>query len=259
MINKNSFIEKKWFAVVALLFGIFGLLIMAHHIFSYEAILRPFMDYLIENMIITNDKSGFAFLRMFTNLSNIFVDIWLIVYALGVFGSEKCHKIAQSVRLRGAITLYIAVTGIIYFTVLLPSTKAFPTEVNGVSTGGMWFSNVVNYWDHLVTPVFFTFLWFFPVNKEKINVPKYAFSYLAFPVVYFVMCIILGAIDGFYPYPFLNGQQMWGMLFKDKPYDSTIGVLLLVVVVVVLSAVFFGVGCGLNAIHNKRVSEKTQD
>ena len=65
--EKKSLIEKKGFACFALLFGIWGLLIMAHHIVSYEAILRPFMDYLIENKVITNDLNGITFLRMFTN------------------------------------------------------------------------------------------------------------------------------------------------------------------------------------------------
>ena len=52
MPEKKSLIETKGFACFALLFGICGLLLMAHHIFSYENILRPFMDYLIENKVI---------------------------------------------------------------------------------------------------------------------------------------------------------------------------------------------------------------
>ncbi len=255
--EKKSLIEKKGFACFALLFGIWGLLIMAHHIFSYEAILRPFMDYLIENKVITNDIDGVTFLRMFTNESNILVDIFLILFAGGIFGSEKLYKLTHNELLRGAITLNIAVTGIIYFTVLLPSSSSFPTEVNGVSTGGMWFSNVVNIWDHLITPVFFTAFWFFPVEKKKIPVVKYGLCYLIYPICYFIMCIILGAKDGFYPYPFLNGRQMWDFIpgLKDQPYNAATGVLLLVAVVVVLSAVFFAVGCALNAIHNARVKK----
>ncbi len=261
MSEKKSFIEKKGFAAFAFIFGVLGLLIMAHHIVSYENILRPFMDYLIENSIITNDKSGIAFLRMFTNESNILGDIYFILYAIGIFGSEKLYKFTHNELLRGAITLNIAVTGIIYFTVLLPSSAPFPTEVNGVSTGGMWFSNVVNYWDHLITPVIFTAFWFFPVVNKKIPKVKYALAYLIYPICYFVVCIILGAIDGFYPYPFLNGRQMYSFIpgLKDQPYNPVTGVLLLVAVVVILSAIFFGVGCALNAIHNKRVKEEKKD
>lgn len=258
MLNNESVVERKGFACFAFLFGFVGLLLMAHHIFSYENVLRPFMGYLIENKVITNDVSGLTFLRMFTNESNILVDIYLILFALGVFGSERLYKFTHNELLRGAITLNIAVTGIIYFTVLLPSSSSFPLEVNGVSTGGMWLSNVVNTWNHLVTPVLFTAFWFFPVVQEKVKVVKNALLFLIFPICYFVMCIVWGGIDGFYPYPFLNGRQMWEFIpgLKGTPYNPLIGVLLLVAVVVVLSAVFFGVGCALNAIHNAAVDRK---
>lgn len=253
MSDSKSIIEKKGFAVFAVIYGITGLLIMGHHIISYNNILLPFRDYLLENQVITA-PSGAAFLRMFTNESNILVDIFLILFGIGVLGSEKLYKFTHKEILRGAITVNIAVTGIIYFAVLLPSSSSFPTEINGVSTGGMWFSNVVNIWDHLITPVFFTAFWFFPVEMRKIPKVKYALAYLIYPICYFIMCIIWGSVDGFYPYPFLNGQQMWSFIpgLRDQPYNGAIGILLLVAVVVVLSGVFFGVGCALNGIHNKR-------
>jgi hypothetical protein len=247
--EKKNLLEKKGFAVVMLVFGVFGLLLMAHHIVSYEAILRPRMDFLIENKIITNDIDGVTFLRMFTNESNILVDIYLILFALGVFGVRPLYRFTHNEWLRGAITLNIAVTGIIYFTVLLPFSKPFPMEK------AIWFSNVVNIWDHLITPVFFTALWFFPAEYRVIPKVKYALLDLIYPLAYFIMCIILGAKDGFYPYPFLNGQQMWTMLFKDKPYNPLIGTLLLLAAVVLLSAIFFGVACGLGGIHNKLVKK----
>lgn len=258
MLNQKSIIERKIFACFVLLFGLSGLLLMAHHICSYENVLRPFMDYLIENKVITNDVSGIAFLRMFTNESNILVDVYLILFAFGVFGNEKLYKFTHNELLRGAITLNIAVTGIIYFTVLLPSSSSFPLEIDGESTGGMWFSNVINTWNHLVTPVLFTAFWFFPVEWKKVNVIKNALMFLIYPISYFVMCIIWGGLDGFYPYPFLNGRQMWEFIpgLKGTPYNPVIGVCLLAAVVIILSAVFFGVGCGLNAIHNSIVNRK---
>lgn len=259
--NKKSVIEKRGFACFTFLFGVVGLLLMAHHICSYENILRPFMDYLISNKVITNDISGIAFLRMFTNESNILVDVYLILFAIGIFGSEKLYKLTHNELLRGAITLNIAVTGIIYFAVLLPSSSSFPVEINGASTGGMWFSNVINTWNHLITPIFFTTFWFFPVVAKKVPTVKNSLVFLIYPICYFVMCMILGAIDGFYPYPFLNGRQMWEFIpgLKGTPYNPVTGVFLLVAVVVILSAVFFGVGCGLNAIHNAMVKRNTKN
>ncbi len=259
--SKTKFYETKWFGVLALLFGVMGLLIMTHHIASYEAILRPFMDYMVENKILTNNISGIAFLRMFTNESNIFVDVYLILYAFGLFGNKLFYNFTHNEWLRGAITLNIAVTGIIYFCVLLPfGGGTFPKEAldnDGVwrSTGAMWFSTVVNTWNHLITPVLFTAFWFLPIVNKKMPKVKYSLLYLIYPICYFIMCIILGAKDGFYPYPFLNGEQMFAMLFKDQPYNATTGILLLVAAVVLLSGVFFGVGCALNGIHNARIKK----
>lgn len=252
--------DKKAIGAIALIFGIIGLLIMAHHIVSYENILRPYMDYLVENQIISNDKSGIAFLRMFTNESNIFVDLYLILFAIGLFGSKKLYKFTHNENLRGAITLYICVTGIIYFTVLLPfGGGTFPTEINGESTGAMWFSTVVNTWNHLITPVAFTAFWFLPVEARKLGKVRFSLWNLIFPICYFIMCIILGARDGFYPYPFLSGRQMWDMLFSGKPYNSLAGTLILAAVVVLLSGIFFGVSCALGAIHNKAVSKLNKE
>ena len=261
MENRKSLIESKGFACFSLLFGVAGLLLMIHHICSYENILRPFMGYLIENKVITNDISGAAFLRMFTNESNILVDVYLVLFAIGIFGSEKLYRFTHNELLRGIVTLNIAVTGIIYFIVLLPNSTSFPLEVDGVSTGGMWFSNVINTWNHLITPVVFTAFWFFPVVWKKVPVVKNSLLFLVYPICYFIMCIIWGGIDGFYPYPFLNGRQMWEFIpgLMGTPYNSVIGILLLVAVVIILSSVFFGVGCGLNAIHNKIVEKKKKD
>ncbi len=248
--KKKSILETKGFSVFLIIFGILGLLLMTHHIASYEYILRPRMDFLIKNKIITNDINGITFLRMFTNESNIFVDVYLILFAIGIFGSKALYKFTHNEWLRGAITLNICVTGIIYFTVLLPFSQSFPMEK------GIWFSNVINIWNHLITPVLFTALWFIPVVEKRIPAVKYALLDLIYPICYFIMCIILGAKDGFYPYPFLNGKQMWDMLFKNMPYNSTYGTLLLVAAVVILSVVFFGVACALGKIHNKRVEKK---
>ena len=260
-LNKK-FYEEKWFAVLIFLFGIMGLLVMCHHVYSYENIMRPFIDYLVENQIITNDISGAAFLRMFTNESNILVDMYLIYYALGIFGFKHLRSFTHNEWVRGAITLNIAVTGIIYFTVLLPfGGGTFPLEAINASgelqsTGPMWFSSCVNTWNHLITPVLFTAFWFFPICQKKIPVVKYSLFYLIYPICYFIMCVIYGAYDGFYPYPFLSGKQLFAMLFKGQEYNPAIGTALLAAAVVLLCGVFFGVGCGLNAIHNARVKEE---
>lgn len=249
MKKKELFIEKKCFAIIAIIVGVFGLLLMTHHIVSYEAILRPRMDFLLEHKIITNGINGITFLRMFTNESNIFVDVFFILFGLGVLGVKPLYKFTHNERLRSMITLYICVTGIIYFTVLLPFSESFPWEKT------IWFSNIVNIWNHLIIPVLFTAFWFSPVEMKIFKTAKTSLPNLIFPSFYFIVCIILGAIDGFYPYPFLSGHQMWDMLFKNKPYNPAVGVVLLLVALLILACIFFGVSCGLFGIHNKRVKK----
>lgn len=247
--TKKSFFSGRVFAVIAICYGVLGLLILTHHIASYEAILRPRMDYLISNKIITNDINGTTFLYFFTNQSNIFVDMFLILFGIGLLGNKKLYNFTHNETLRGGITLYILFTGIIYCCVLLPFSKGgYPFEKS------IWFSNIVNYWSHMITPAVMTAFWFVPVNKKPIHIVKSSLLYLIYPVLYFVFSIIRGAVVNFYPYPFLNGRQMWTFIFADKEYNGTIGILLLVAVVVIFSAMFFGIGCGLNKIHNATVN-----
>ena len=251
---KNRFYETKGFGVFALLFGLTGLLLLAHHIVSYEAILRPHMDYLIANKVITNDISGPTFLYFFTNQSNIFVDVFLILYAFGLFGNGALYRITHNETLRCAITLNILVTGIIYCGVLLPfQSSGFPMEAH------IWFSNVVNIWAHMVVPFCFTAFWFFPLDEKPLPPVKTALLCLIYPLCYFIFSVIRGAFAHFYPYPFLNSRQLWEILFKDKPYEAGTGVLLLAAVILALCGVFFGLACALCAVHNHRCKKGAEN
>ena len=263
--KKKSFIKSKAFGVIALLYGIFGLLVLAHHIISYNNILVPVMNELIENKVITNDINGPVFLCFFTNQSNIFVDVYLILYAIGLFGSKKLYAFTQNEKLRGAVTLYIAITGIIYCAVLMPfQTQTFADFTE--QSPAIWFSYYVNMWQHMLTPAVFIIFWFLPLNKKKLPVVKTSLYYLIYPMCYFIFSIFHGKLlthgivlehpNGFYPYPFLNPQELWGILFKAKEYEPVTGMIIFIAVFIALCAIFFGVGCGIVAIHNARCGKK---
>lgn len=247
--KKKLITESKGFAVFALIFGIIGLLLMAHHIVSYDAVLRPRMDYLMANRVITNNISGLTFLRMFTNDANIFVEIYLILFALASFGVKPLKKFVSNEFVRSAIALTIVATGIVYFCVLLPFSKPFPWEKT------IWFSNVVNTWNHFITPIFFAIFWFFPTSTKKLPVVRSALIDLIFPIVYLEISIVWGSIDGFYSYPFLNGKQLLAMLFPSMEYTGFKGTIALIIAIAVLAALFFGIACALNKIHNKRTEK----
>ena len=71
-------------------------------------------------------KLGRSFKYVYLGIMLLFLYlpiIYLILFSVGIFGSKKLYKFTHNELLRGAITLNIAVTGIIYFTVLLPSSS----------------------------------------------------------------------------------------------------------------------------------------
>jgi len=60
---------------------------------------------------------------------------------------------------------------------------------------------------HYVIPILFVIDWLFLVPKETLKA-KDAAVWLAFPVVYLVWTFIHGAYSSFYPYPFLNVNEL---------------------------------------------------
>jgi hypothetical protein len=60
---------------------------------------------------------------------------------------------------------------------------------------------------HYVMPVLFVIDWLFLVPKQTLKVSD-AFGWLAYPIVYLVWTFVHGAYSGFYPYPFLNNNEL---------------------------------------------------
>jgi hypothetical protein len=56
-------------------------------------------------------------------------------------------------------------------------------------------------------PVLFVIDWLFFVPKESLKL-RDACLWLAFPIVHLIWTFIHGAYSGFYPYPFLNSEEL---------------------------------------------------
>lgn len=250
-LRKSAFLDSRTFGVLAIVYGVLGLLLVAHHICSYEAILRPHMSFLMENKVLTNDSSGPDFLFFFTYESNILVSVYLLLLGIGLLGSKKLYSFTHNDRLRGAVTLYIAVTGIVYCAILLPfSSSSFPWSEK------IWFSNVVNFWMHMLTPALMLAFWFKSLDSRDIPPVKTSLQYMVYPLAYFVVCIARGEVTGFYPYPFLNSRQLWDVLHSGMVYNELLSKLMIVIVTVLFIAVFFGLGAILSMAHNRLVGER---
>ncbi len=184
--------------------------------------------------------SGVNLLAYFTILSNIFVGIWLIIFAFYLLFKTKILSFILNPVLQGALTLYIFITGVVYFGILTWAMDFdFETTV---------LYEIVNYINHLILPLFFTTLWFLPANEKKLAF-KDTLIWLVFPLAYFVFSMIRGAFTNFYPYPFLDPSilgQLWNFLN---------GFFMVGVAFVLLVGVFIGAGYLLMLLRNKIISK----
>jgi len=130
------------------------------------------------------------FFSFFTIESNLFAAI-ILLYS----GNYVLTKHAPSSRLnwlRGASTLYMAITGII-FSLLLAGLE------NVQLTAVPWDNTVLHY----IMPIAVVGLWFIDPPKQTFSYTK-SLIWILFPLGYGVYTWIRGAITGWYPYPFMN-------------------------------------------------------
>lgn len=128
------------------------------------------------------------FFSFFTIESNLFAATVLLLCAMALI---KGKNGGQLDIWRGAATLYMATTGIV-FAVLLAGLDVELTAVP-------W-DNVVL---HYIMPAALVIDWLIHPPKARIKFSRAA-VWLVFPVVYVIYSLIRGAIVGWYPYPFLN-------------------------------------------------------
>ena len=128
------------------------------------------------------------FFSYFTVLSNVAAAVVLLVEAgrPGVLTNDRWNLV------RGAVTLYMAITGIVYNLLLAPASA-------DVGLTARWVDVLV----HIVGPVVVVLLWVVdPPNRRPTM--RAAAVWLVFPIVYLVYSLVRGPIADWYPYPFLN-------------------------------------------------------
>lgn len=136
----------------------------------------------------------FNYLGYFTNLSNILAGLILIISALYLIKSRKPS--VKDDLIRGAATLYMAITGLIYITLL-----------SGEDLGLLmpW----VNIVTHIILPLYVVADWLYQPQLTKLRFRQITI-WLAWPLVYVVYTLIRGSVTGWYPYPFLNPEKVGG-------------------------------------------------
>jgi hypothetical protein len=126
------------------------------------------------------------FFSFFTIESNIFGAIVLLA---SVFIRSK-----KLDYLRGAATLYMAITGVIY--IILLSGADVQTPLPGV--------NIVL---HYAFPVAMLLDWVVYKPQQKISFKK-SLAWLIFPIAYAVYSLVRGHFAHWYPYPFIDVDKL---------------------------------------------------
>ena len=156
--------------------------------------------------------------KYFTYQSNIFILAWLFLALIWRNMPEKLDKISGPIR--GAITVYISVTLIVYGIVLAPSSN--PTGIDV-------YLNIIH---HYLNPVVFIVDFFY--TERKVYNWKPVIVWFVYPHLYLIFSFIMGTYItvGDYIYPFLNFPKL-GLTGYLTWY------LILIVLFLVLSVIYY--------------------
>jgi hypothetical protein len=135
------------------------------------------------------------FFSFFTIEANVLA---VVVFAVGGLVDPRSTRWAY---LRGAVTLYMVITGIVY-AVLLSDIP--------VGLSSPWINTVL----HRVLPLLILLDWLVRPPWPKVSY-RAALGWLAFPLAYFAYSLIRGPAARFYPYPFLDP--------RPHGYDHVVG------------------------------------
>jgi hypothetical protein len=138
----------------------------------------------------------FNFFGYFTIQSNIFI---ALAFAATLVAAARRKRGELGLSLfRGASTVYIATTGIVYNTLLVSVD---------VQTSVQWSNDVL----HRVLPVYAVLDWLLFSDRARL-VFRHVWWFLLYPAVWLVVILVRGATDGWVPYPFLNPDLGYGVV-----------------------------------------------
>lgn len=154
------------------------------------------------------------FFSFFTIQTNILVVITMALLAF------NANSFTASAPWRAANTLYITLVALVYHIVLAPTH--FPVGI------GIW----SNFSTHTFIPLAVIFDWFVFSDKSTLNI-RHPIKWLIFPITYCAYTLIRGSIVGWYPYPFLDHNNI-------SYSEISINVIVLIVIFYTFGMLFVG-------------------
>ena len=182
------------------------------------------LQYLADNDLLR----AVNFFSFFTVDSNILAA--LVFVGLEFDGDSPIGWFAR--RCRGAATLYMTMTGIIYAVLLAPIAADVSTQID-------WVNAVL----HVVVPIWAIADW---VTDPPTTTPdrNTVLGWLSFPIVWIGYTVIRGNIVDWYPYPFLDPRDDVEHAAGSWPA--------VIVTTLLLTVVVIGLGLGLAWIARRR-------
>jgi hypothetical protein len=146
----------------------------------------------------TANDSRFAaanFFSFFTIQSNVLAAAMLVLAAL--VRTRERTPLFDAVR--GAVTLYISTTGVVFAILLAGLQEELQTTIP-------WVDFVV----HKLIPIVLVADWLIEPPRNRLPA-LLAGAWLAYPLAWFVYTLVRGADVGWYPYPFVDvGEHGYG-------------------------------------------------
>ncbi|NJP34343.1 Pr6Pr family membrane protein [Micromonospora thermarum] len=128
--------------------------------------------------------------------------------AVGLFGGYAAWRAHQGrpeprPAVKGAVTLYVTITGVVYHLVLANPASPFampqPDRAFGEALGNQFL--------HTVVPLLAVADWALFDRRGRLR-PRYAVWWLAFPLGYLGFALVRGLLVERYPYPFIDAGEL---------------------------------------------------
>jgi len=162
---------------------------------------------IIENRVASLAETVARYFGFFTILTNILVAV-CCTFLLFKPGSVAARFFSKATT-QTAIAVYITVVGLIYNIVL-----RFLWKPEGLQM-------IVDELLHTVIPLLFIVQWYLYAPKQGLKW-KDIFPWLIYPLLYLIYTLFRGSFSGFYPYPFINANE----LGYNKVWINCIGLLI---------------------------------
>jgi len=158
---------------------------------------------IVTEIAVLVERGSFApfhFFSYFTILSNLAAGLFLVLYSRSTKRKPTQQRAVDLIR--GAITLYMGMTGVI-FAVLL-------ANIEGATLTAVPWDNIVL---HYIMPIIIVFDWLLNPPKNSIAF-KQSLVWLLFPLAYVTYSLVRGSMVSWYPYPFLSPTEYgYGQVF----------------------------------------------